>query len=167
MATTAKSAKDSKESIVDSTSIPVMPSIADRPHAVSTAKELGFVSALVFDGSKDHDGKQFNSNVWLAIPTDPKSKSVGSIYLGVIAEGRWQPIETWQAIDSDLAAMLFPSSGQHGPEQQKLAAALDRAIRRIARTDFDDARNLSREASRSAREAMGKARLELVKSMID
>lgn len=157
MATTAK--KDS--------TIPVMPTIESRPASKNLTSVLGFVAALVFDGQKDHDGKQFNSNVWLAIPTDPRSKSVGSVYLGEIIDGRYHPTEDWQAVDVDLAAMLFPSSGQHGPEQQKLAAALDREIRRVARADFDDARDLSRQASRSAREAMGKARLELVKSMID
>ena len=162
MANTAKSAKELKES-----TIPVMPTIESRPHAVPMTKELGFISALVFDGKRDHDGKQFNSNVWLAIPTDPpKSKSVGAVYLGAIVEGRWQPVEDWQAIDNDLAAMLFPSSRQHGPEQQKLAAALDRVVRRVARADFEDSRNLSRQAFQSAREAIGKARLELVKSMI-
>lgn len=163
MATTAKNTKDST---VDST-IPVMPTIADRPHAVGTVNQLGFVSALVFDGLKDHDGKQFNSNVWLAIPTDPKSKKIGSVYLGKIIEGRYQPSDDWQSLDSDLAAMLFPTTGQHGPEQQKLAQAIDRIIKRVARADFDDSREQVRLAAQASRDAIGKARLELVKSMID
>lgn len=155
------------DSSTDSVSaVPTMPAIADRPHAIPSTKELGFVSAIVFDGEKDHDCKQFDSHVWLAIPVDPKSRKVGSVYLGQIIEGRYQPSDDWQSVDSDLAAMLFPTSGQHGPEQQKLAQAIDRIVKRVARADFDDSREQSRIASQASREATGKARLELVKSMI-
>lgn len=161
MATTAKSAKDSKES-----TIPVMPTIESRPASRNLTAVLGFVSALVFDGQKDHNGKQVSSHVWLAIPLDPKSKSVGSVYLGEIIDGRYHPTEDWQAVDVDLAAMLFPSTKKNGPEQQDLSAILDREIRAIARSDYDETRSKRRSAQAFNRESKAKTHLELVKSMI-
>ena len=147
--------------------IPVMPTIESRPASRNLTSVLGFVSALVFSGSKDRDGKQVSSHVWLAIPIDPKTKKIGSIYLGEIIDGRYCPSEDWQAIDADLASMLFPTTGQHGPAQQQLAGLLDREIRAIARADYDEAMRSRRSNQVLIRESKSKAYLDLVKNLID
>lgn len=147
--------------------IPVMPTIESRPASRNLTAVLGFVSALVFDGQKDRDGKQVSSHVWLAIPIDPKTKKIGSIYLGEIIEGRYCPSEDWQAVDVDLAAMLFPSTKKNGPEQQDLSAILDREIRVIARSDYDETRSKRRSNQALIRESKSKAYLDLVKNLID
>lgn len=160
-------ATKAKTSVSASNGIPAMPT--KDTHAVLTTKDLGFVSAVVFDGTPDRNGKQVSSNVWLAIPSQ---KKIGSLYIGVISEGRWQPIDDF-ALESngfhvsDLADFLNGSRKKSGPTAAALSGILSRIVRRVAVNDFQDDRELSRQKTAATIEAKAKGRLELVKSMMD
>lgn len=152
-----------------STDINALP---EKVKPILTTKELGFPSAIAFDGDRDHEGKFSQSRVWMIVQIE---KETHSLYLGSVVAGSFQSIpDLSMGVDPDeLSVSEFADflSTERGSRVGRLAVSglaetLTRIIRSYSRADYDADRAIALSKTQATIKAKGEARYAAVKAAI-
>jgi hypothetical protein len=150
-----------------STDINALP---EKVKPILTTKELGFPSAIAFDGDRDHEGKFSGSRVWLVVQV---GKETHSLFIGTIASGVYQPIDDLvtgadpaELSVSDFSAFLSGDRKIGKLAVSGLAESITRIVRHHSRADYDADREQSRVKSEATIRVKSESRYAAVKAAI-